>query len=212
MDYFNKLLFNPYMSNFSTALAVALEKGGYSQASFAGKIGMERSLFNRYVLAKFRPTPETLELICKPFNAEQQAKLVLAHLEDEIPEKHRCLVTVRALSESDTDVAQRPNVELPSEILGAFEFLMRLAVTRPAICDSILSTAKLLGYNSLNEIENKIISTSHKKLERDKKSSEHADPRQRKSGSREGFKYSDSGSNQRAARLNEDPPKKNSSK
>lgn len=207
MARITKLLFNAHMHSFANALKIVLERNNLSQTEFAAKTGVERSQLNRYCSGQFSPSLDILSKFCASVPTEDQARLVLAHIEDEIPEDYRSLVaiTAPALEGGKTNLPKAP-LELPLEITGAFEYLMKLAVSNPLLQDSILTTAKLAGYISLNEIERKILRTPYRKLERQKKADENPDPHKRKTGSREGFSYSES-DDAKSAHLNEKPPK-----
>lgn len=137
------------ISHFSTTLGAVVERLGYSQAQFAKMVGMPSPSLNRYIRAKHRPSVDVLEQLGKALPQEAFKDVLIAHLEDELPQRMRPSIAILSKDEMYSSIAQETPQEyvrkLPPKLAAAIRVLEDLAVKSPEVADWILATAKLLA-------------------------------------------------------------------
>lgn len=136
---------NGPVSYFSTELAAVLEDLGVSRALFAERIGLASSSLHNLVHAKARPDAEALETLCIGLDQPQRARLVIAHLRDEIPPSATDLVRIVSLvGRTHEAPPDEPKARLPKSVRADFDYLERMAVKHPEVVASIQSTVRIL--------------------------------------------------------------------
>ncbi|HEX4085285.1 MAG TPA: hypothetical protein VHY22_10270 [Chthoniobacteraceae bacterium] len=133
------------MSHFSNALEIALSEYAGTRKSFALNVGIPVSTFHTYYSGKSSPSPADLAKIVEPLDEHTRARLVIAHLRDQIPLNARDIVSVQSLIETPGAMEHAPErkVQLPPDLRADFELLERSAAESPEAADLIRSTARL---------------------------------------------------------------------
>lgn len=131
------------MTNLARQLAALIDKpSGMTQTFLSEASGISQGQISRYISGEDSPEKENLEKICKALCESDRADVVLAYLQDQIPESARHLIAPARLKHFQK--AKRVEVPLPRDLREAFDVLEERASRSPAVADSIKSTVRIL--------------------------------------------------------------------
>lgn len=135
------------MSRFSNCLTQVIAESGRLQAEWAAKAGLSQSIVSRYCVGASRPDVKSMEKLCAGLADESAQKLLMAYIEDDLPENVRHLVQIRLTKGSvreDEPTPQEFNA-LDKKTKKAILFLTRIALKEPDAQAALQSTARYLG-------------------------------------------------------------------
>lgn len=136
--------FKSRMTRFAAALMSTLQELGWTQTRLAEESGIQLAQINKYAKGRVPALPETLETICKALPADQRAVLILAYLEDLVPESGRDLVKVSSHAQGGGKV-KTPREKLPAEVRKALDSLAAMAAGRSHVGELIVMLNKTLS-------------------------------------------------------------------
>jgi transcriptional regulator with XRE-family HTH domain len=138
------------MSQFSNQLQAAIESQDFTQTYVCDQTGISQGQLSRYVNGKNRSSPEALDQLCKIFDKDNQVKILLAYLEDDIPPRMKNLVRVEP--KGAARVPEDPGIcrtRMPRELRAAYDWLGRDAIANKYTADWIIANhRRWLGTNT----------------------------------------------------------------
>jgi transcriptional regulator with XRE-family HTH domain len=141
------LRFVQFMSQFSNALQLILDRHNWPQAHLARMAGLEPSNIHRYFTGQHRPRFEHLQKLISALEEPQdKAALAAAHLRDELPNNAAELVRVVDLVAARKSSQMLVSEEAPPystkctrEQSAAIEWLCEHIATDPGVWQAIRS-------------------------------------------------------------------------
>ena len=136
------------MSQFSNQLQASIQAQDFTQTLVCEQTGVTQSQLSRYVNGENRPSPDALDPLLNIFNKENQIALLLAYLDDDIPDPKRNLVHVLPKIAADR-VAEESAIyrsRMPRALRAAYDWLGADALVNQSTADWIIANyERLIG-------------------------------------------------------------------
>jgi transcriptional regulator with XRE-family HTH domain len=126
-------------------LQTSIEANGLTQTEIVEKIGVSQGQMSRYVNGENRPEPQVLEKLCAVFPKKDQTSLLLAYLEDDVPDSLKNLIAIEPKSAVPRVGEDSPvyRSRMPKRLREAYDHLGAAALEHASIAKIIINTSDL---------------------------------------------------------------------
>ena len=134
------------MSFLSNALQAAIASSGEEQLSWAARLGMDSSQFNKYINGKARVGDAVLKKLLAGLPEIYHGSIIRGHLLDQLehlPIAQRNQVEIAIRSQSLAEPEPDGLADLPEDVRRALRFIGHRCTERPVL-DLVLDLARLL--------------------------------------------------------------------
>ena len=134
------------VSHFSNALKAAVQSLDKDQLSFAARLDMDASQFNKYCNGRARVGQAMFLKILAVFPADLRGALIKAYLQDRVPPAYRHQMQIKDLHGSAHVAEEEAEVleQLPPKARKALRQIAQKCHERPVL-DLVLNLARLLS-------------------------------------------------------------------